>query len=109
MAFKPVTQQEAERINNEGTDMQMRRAVQYLNTHTIAPNGNLIVTKPGENCCLGQACDCLRRPSPGLKKRMEQNRLNAPLSRLELTLPEKTMLMNAPVESGIYLDALPMV
>jgi len=111
MAHRPLTQAEADRINKEGTDVQMRKAIAYLNTHNIAPNGNVIVTKEGSNCCLGEACDCFRNPnaSRGVKERVKQGRLNTPLSRLELSKKERAMIMNAPVESGLYLDALPMV
>jgi len=107
MAFKPNANEEAI-LNNTPAAAQWDRAVKYLSHYRHHPISGAL-ERSDENCCLGSSCDCMSRPTPGLKKRMAEGRLKQPLNKLELTMPEKKLLMEADPSTGIFYNSLKMV
>lgn len=101
MAFNTRDQNLADEIAKDGGHAHMRKAVAYLKQHRIAPNGNIIVTKPDEGC-IGDWCQCKQNPSRALKQRVDENR--DPRNRLELTHAEKVLLEKT---DDIYINLLP--
>ena len=110
MAYNPSTQIQTDALNSLTPEQYMHKVRAYLSTHDLNPhNPKEVIAVPDSQACLGGACSCMSSPTKAQEQRMTQGRLKQPMNRLELTTREKAVIMNAPAESGMFLNNIPMV